>query len=77
MKIEVKRFNQLRCYAPNSEPVVFIELESGADVARLLEKLKVPPDVPLLTIINGRRADEKTPLSSNDKVVLLSPADGG
>jgi len=60
MELEIKLFSDFKCYAPGSENVFSISISSGVTVADVLKALKIPGDVPKVTILNGRRADANT-----------------
>ena len=73
MEVKVKLFNLLRQYAPGDETVFPIQLASGATLETLLAQLKIPTSTPRTVLINGRRADKKTHLSSPTPEVLSAP----
>lgn len=77
MEIEVKLFNELQRYKPGEKNVFKVALESGFCVNSLLTKLRIPHTIARVILVNGRPADEKTPLRSSDIVVLFSPVAGG
>lgn len=77
MKIEVRLFNELQRYQQGKKHVFPVELEPGSCVNSLLTKLQIPPSAERITLVNGRRATEKTPLYPGDTVVLFSPVAGG
>ena len=77
MKIEVKLFNELQQYKPRTSNIFQIELNLGASVIDLLEKLKIPQNTEYVLLVNGRRVFEKTLLNNNDTIVLFSPVAGG
>ena len=77
MEISVKLFNQLRDYAPNGQTVFSLQLPGNSSVSELLEHLRIPSNLGLTILINGRRANEKVLFSPGDEVVLMSPIEGG
>ena len=77
MEIEVKLFNELQRYKQGERNVFPAELEPGSCVDNLLTKLQIPRTAARITLVNGRRADEKTQLCSGDTVVFFSPVAGG
>jgi sulfur carrier protein ThiS len=77
MEVEVKLFNLLRQYSPCDQNVFPVRLPLGASLQELLERLKIPPTVQRIVLVNGRRADETARLSPHDTVVLMSPIEGG
>lgn len=77
MEVEVKLFNLLRQYSPCDQNVFPVRLPHGASLEELLERLRIPPTIQRIVLVNGRRVDETTRLSLNDTVVLMSPIEGG
>jgi molybdopterin converting factor small subunit len=77
MKVRVSLFANLRAYSPNSEGSFDLDLTSGATVADLLEKLRIPPTVQTVILINGRRAEAASLLALSDEVTLFPPMEGG
>ena len=77
MKVSVKLFNQLRVYAPRGSAHARPTLPPGAQVADLLARLNIPAAVQRTVLVNGRRAEDDTPLADGDDVVLMSPIEGG
>lgn len=77
MKVEVKLFDLLRRYAPDNQNVFHVQLQPGVSVGELLEKLQIPPSVRRTVLVNGRRVEDKTLLSSDDTLVIMSPIEGG
>lgn len=77
MEVNLKLFNQLRCYAPGNQSAFSIQLPSDATVGELLKRLKILPTVQKTILVNGRRVDEDTLLSAGDEIVMMSPVEGG
>jgi sulfur carrier protein ThiS len=77
MELEIKLFSDFKCYAPGSENVFSISISSGVTVADALKALKIPGDIPKVTILNGRRADANTIIEPQSILVVFSPVSGG
>ncbi len=77
MIVRVKCFTGLRRYAPEGRKDFAIELDAGARVANLLDRLGVPVAIDAIAAVNGRRVARETPLQDGDAVVLFTPMEGG
>jgi molybdopterin converting factor small subunit len=77
MKVHVHTFANLRDYAPTGKGSFEIALADGAPVADVFATLRIPPTVEAVIIVNGRRADQATPLAAGDEVTLFPPMEGG
>lgn len=77
MKVHVNTFANLRDYAPAGKGSFGLSLADGASVADLLAALGIPATVQAVMLVNGRRADQTTPLAAGDEVTLFPPMEGG
>jgi molybdopterin converting factor small subunit len=77
MKVQVNMYANLRQYSPANEASFTLKLASGSTVSKLISTLKIPQNVKMVILINGRRADADTHLSPEDKVTLFPPMEGG
>ena len=77
MRVNVKLYSGLKRFAPGEENVFTLDLLPGADVSGLFRALGIPADEPCFIMVDGRRREEKTPLSDGCTVVLFTPVDGG
>jgi molybdopterin converting factor small subunit len=77
MRVDVRLFSVLRRYAPEGAEVATLELEPGATVGRLLERLGVPEGVERVVLVNGHHGSPETPLADGDVVTLFPPVAGG
>jgi sulfur carrier protein ThiS len=77
MKVHVDLYVNLKKYAPAADSSFEIELESGATVKSVLAVLKIPVDEKAILLVNGRNADESSPLKEKDTITLYSPISGG
>ena len=67
----------LKKYAPAGDSSFEIQIESGATVKTVLEILEIPTDENAIVLVNGRNADESSPLKEKDTITLYSPISGG
>jgi molybdopterin converting factor small subunit len=77
MRITVDLFGFLADYGPEGRRAFPLEIDCGATVGRLIERLALPPDVWLMVLINGQRVDTDQPLNDGDEVFIFTPAEGG
>ena len=77
IKIEVKLFNEFQQYKPGENNIFQLELNQGACVKNLLEKLKIPDNAEYIILANGRRTADNALLSDKDTIVVFSPVAGG
>jgi molybdopterin converting factor small subunit len=77
MNVHVHLFANLRDYSPAGEGSFELDLAAGATVADLLAALHIPPEVQAVILVNGRRTEPDTPLSSEDALTLFPPMEGG
>jgi molybdopterin converting factor small subunit len=77
MRITVELFGLPARRTQEDKGALAVNLEGGATVGRLIERLALPPDVRLMVLINGQRVDNDHSLSEGDEVFIFSPAEGG
>jgi len=77
MKVHVNLYVNLKKYAPAGENSFEIQLETDATVKTVLEILKIPTDEKVIVLVNGRNADESSPMKEKDTITLYSPISGG
>ena len=77
IKIEVKLFNEFQQYKPGENNIFQLELNQGACVKDLLEKLKIPDTAEYIILANGRRTADNALLSDKNTIVVFSPVAGG
>lgn len=77
MIVRVKCFTGMRRFAPAGRHDFEIELDAGAPVARLLDRLGVPAGGQPIVAVNGAQADKNSPLHDGDTIVLFTPMEGG
>jgi molybdopterin converting factor small subunit len=77
MKVHIHPFANLRDYAPAGKGSFELSLATGATVAEVFASLQIPTTVEAVILVNGRRADQATPLAAGDEVTLFPPMEGG
>jgi molybdopterin converting factor small subunit len=77
MKVQVNILADLRQYAPGGKGNFALDLASGATVETLIKTLEIPQAVKMIILINGRRADNGTPLADTDEITVFPPIEGG
>ena len=76
MKVRVELYVNLKKYAPEGNSSFDVQLSSGATFKTVLKILKIPADEKVIVLVNGRNADESSPLQEKDTVTLYSPISG-
>lgn len=74
MNVRVKLFATLQDHGPESQ---VLEVAEGARLEDLIGKLKLPEDIPLIAIVNGRHAKLHDRLRDGDEIALFPPIAGG
>jgi molybdopterin converting factor small subunit len=77
MKVQVHTFANLRDYAPTGRGNFELSLAARATVIDVFAALRIPATVEAVILVNGRRADQTTPLAAGDEVTLFPPMEGG
>ncbi len=79
MKVEVRLFATLQPYLPAGATgdAASLDLPPGSTVAQALAALRIPPDLPCLTVVNGRDAELDQVLAPGDEVAMFPPLAGG
>jgi molybdopterin converting factor small subunit len=77
MTIDVQLLGYLAKFSPLEKESFKLELEADTTIGQLLEKLKIPPDVEKMVLVNGHQANHPTQLADGDEVFIFSPAAGG
>lgn len=76
MRIIVDLFADMRRFHSAGSSFV-VELEPGAVVKELIWKAGIPPDYPVMIVINEKMAAVEDSLHDGDRVGLFSPMGGG
>ncbi len=79
MKIKVKIFENLRDVLPEDAlgDSDMIEAPEGATVGEVLEILKIPSDIRILTLVNSARARNDRVIEPGDRLEIFPPIAGG
>ncbi|MBD3181740.1 MoaD/ThiS family protein [Candidatus Poribacteria bacterium] len=79
MKIKVKMFaNLAKLLPPGSQnKQADLTIKSGAKVQDVLDKLKVPPKLTNVFMVNGSLVDKETELKDGDILSVFPPVSGG
>ena len=79
MEVKVKLFATLGEYAPDGESAkpFEVEVDQGATLSALLDKLGIPQDIVRVKFVNGRARKEDYELEPGDEVGFFPPIGGG
>ena len=79
MKLEIKLFANFREFLPpgTEKYTCWLELEEGATIGQVLEKLKIPDDIPMITLVNGLHRTFEDRLQPGDVLSVFPPVGGG
>lgn len=74
MRIELKCFASLACYAPKGGTM---DVPATATVATVIEALNMPLEEVKIIFINGVHAEPDSPLHEGDRLGLIPAVGGG
>lgn len=79
MRIEVKLFANFRDFLPpgSDKYSCFLEVEEGITIGQILEKLKISPSLPMITLVNGVHRLLTDSLNPGDVLSIFPPVAGG
>jgi molybdopterin converting factor small subunit len=79
IEVEVQLFFDFTQYLPHGSQnrKSIIALESGSTVQTLIDKLRLPPEMPKIILVNGIRPQNKGVLQDGDSVAIFPPMAGG
>jgi sulfur carrier protein ThiS len=77
MIISVKGYASLKQFTAHLSTGGTLTVTDNATVASVLEKLQVPSDSKVITMINGRHCTLNHILRPRDKLVFFPPLEGG
>ena len=79
MEIEVKLFATLRDYLPkgSSRFSCTLNIDGHSRVKDILEKLKIPEEIPKIILVNGVHGKVDQLLKEGDVVSIFPPVAGG
>ncbi|HEX8949070.1 MAG TPA: MoaD/ThiS family protein [Dissulfurispiraceae bacterium] len=74
MTIKVKLFASLRNFGPDEQ---IMELSEPSTLEDLAATLRLPPEIPLLRVVNGEIRKPDYSLSEGDEIAFFPPIAGG
>jgi molybdopterin synthase sulfur carrier subunit len=79
MKLEIKLFANFREFLPpgTEKYTCWLELEEGTTIGQVLEKLKIPDDIPMITLVNGLHRTFEDRVQPGDVLSVFPPVAGG
>jgi molybdopterin converting factor small subunit len=79
MKLEIKLFANFTEFLPpgTEKYTCWLELEEGTTIGQVLEKLKIPDDIPMITLVNGLHRTFEDRLQPGDVLSVFPPVAGG
>lgn len=79
MTVEVHLFATLGAYLPEGSEgdSVVVAMPDGATVADVVRSLRIPPDQPSITVVNGHDAEPEHVLTDGDVLSMFPPLAGG
>lgn len=79
MKLEIKLFANFREFLPpgTEKYTCWLEMEEGTTIGQVLEKLKIPDDIPMITLVNGLHRTFEDRLQPGDVLSVFPPVAGG
>ncbi len=79
MEVEVKLFATLRDYLPKGSGKFSckMEIDGKTRIRDLLERLKIPKEIPKIILVNGIHGKEDQILKEGDVVSIFPPVAGG
>ncbi len=79
MKLEIKLFANFGEFLPpgTEKYTCWLELEEGTTIGQVLEKLKIPDDIPMITLVNGLHRTFEDRLQPGDVLSVFPPVAGG
>jgi len=77
MMVNIQLLGYLAKYSPTGKEIFKQELDPGATVGQLLEKIKFPLDVEKMVLVNGQQSNPSIRLADADEVFIFAPAAGG
>lgn len=79
MQIEVRLFALLGRYLPPGSvgDGASLDVPPGTTVEEVVERLKIPPDLSCITVVNGHDAPLSQVLAPGDELSMFPPLAGG
>ena len=79
MRINIVLFGDVKDFlsVDNSESSFWTEVDERTAIEDVLNKLKAPPDLGVLTVVNGQVRQLGYRLHDGDEVLIIPPISGG
>ena len=79
MTLQVRLFATFSAFLPPDAQGdgVTLQVDPGTTVKAVLERLRVPLDLPGLTVINGHEVELDAPIHDGDELAVFPPLAGG
>jgi molybdopterin converting factor small subunit len=79
VQVEIRLFATLASFLPpgSRDGVGVVELEPGATVQRLIERLAIPAEISRIVLVNGQDVEDDARLQHGDVVDVFPPLAGG
>jgi molybdopterin converting factor small subunit len=79
VQVRVHLFANLARYLPSGSrgTAALVDVPEGITLGELVDRLRIPPELPCLTLVNGRESEPGQPLTPGDVVSVLPPLEGG
>ena len=77
MAIRVKMLAQFGQYAPGGKKEFSLDLKPEETAEQVVARLGLPPDLPRVVLVNGRRVEPDTAFKDGDTLTLFPMVDGG
>jgi molybdopterin converting factor small subunit len=79
VKVEVQLFATLGVFLPAGArgDSVTLEVPPGTTVGSVIERLRIPPALDAVVVVNGRDADRNQILAEGDVLAMFPPLAGG
>lgn len=79
MRVQVRLFATLAAFLPpdGRDGAAELEIPDGSTVTEITRRLRIPPDLARVVLVNGRDVGTEAPLSARDVVTIFPPLAGG
>ena len=79
MNLEINLFAYFREFLPrqSGKESCFLEMPEGATIGQVIEKLKIPRSMPIITLVNGIQRESGDILHPGDVLSVFPPVAGG